>query len=85
MTTTELSTKAHRKAGRIAPRYVAWSAYAVPVLILTGFGLVTALPIALMSYGVLRDARVKVLRWSVGLTSVLFAIARQLSGAIRPQ
>ena len=72
MTTYETSST--RKAGKIAPRYFTWSAYAVPVLILTGFGLVTTLPIVLMSYGVLRDARVRALRWWVGLTAALFAI-----------
>ncbi|WP_332701903.1 hypothetical protein [Devosia sp.] len=74
MTTLESTARSNREAGKVAPRYVAWSAYAVPVLILTGFGLVTTLPIVLMSYGVLRDARVKALRWWVGLTAGLFAI-----------
>lgn len=72
MTTYE--TPADRKAAKKAPRYVAWSAYAVPVLILTGFGLVTTLPIVLMSYGALRDTRVRALRWWIGLTAGLFAI-----------
>lgn len=62
------------KAGRKAPRYFAWSAYAVPVLILTGFALVTTLPIVLMCYGVLRDTRIRALRWWVALTAGLFAI-----------
>ena len=72
MTTYE--TSAARKAGKIAPRYFTWSAYAVPVLILTGLGLVTTLPIVLMSYGVLRDARMRALRWWVALTAGLFVI-----------
>lgn len=63
-----------RKAGKAAPRYFTWSAYVVPMLILTGFGLVATLPIVLMTYGVLRDIRVKALRWWVGLTAGLFAI-----------
>ena len=75
MTTTYETNSANSdRKDRKAPRYVAWSAYAVPVLILTGFGLVTTLPIVLMSYGVLRDIRVKALRWWVGLTAGLFAI-----------
>lgn len=75
MTTHETnSIKSDRRAGRKAPRYFAWSAYAVPVLILTGFGLFTTLPVVLMSYGALRDIRVRALRWWVGLTAGLFAI-----------
>lgn len=66
--------QAVRKFDKMAPRYLAWSAYSVPVLILTGFGLLTTLPIVLMSYGVIRDTRVKSLRWWVGLTAGLFAI-----------
>jgi hypothetical protein len=62
------------KTARRAPRYFAWSAYAVPVLILSGFGLVTTLPIVLMSYGAIRDIRVRALRWWVALTAALFAI-----------
>ncbi|MGB3336281.1 MAG: hypothetical protein WBA73_03785 [Devosia sp.] len=71
MTTFET---ADRKAAKKAPHYFAWSAYAVPVLILTGFGLVTTLPIVLLSYGVIRDGRVRALRWWVALTTGLFAI-----------
>ena len=62
------------KVARKAPGYFAWSAYAVPALILTGFGLLTTLPILLMSYGVIRDRRIRALRWWVGLTTGLFAI-----------
>lgn len=72
MTIHEATTD-RRAAGR-APRYFAWSAYAIPLLILTGFGLLTTLPIALLSYGVMRDVRVRALRWWVALTAGLFAI-----------
>lgn len=68
------ATTADRRANPKAPRYFAWSAYAVPLLILTGFGLVTTLPVVLMSYGALRDGRVRALRWWVALTAGLFAI-----------
>jgi hypothetical protein len=74
MTTLEYTAQSNRKAGRIAPRYFSWSAYAIPVLILSGFGLVTTIPVVLLSYAVLRDARVRALRWWVGLTAGLFAI-----------
>lgn len=75
MTTFETTdNKAARRAARKAPRYFVWSAYAVPVLILTGFGLVTTLPVALMSYGAWRDTSVRALRWWVALTAGLFAI-----------
>lgn len=63
-----------RRMARKAPAYFTWSAYSVPVLILTGFALLTTLPIALMSFAVLRDAGVKALRWWVALTAGLFAI-----------
>jgi hypothetical protein len=57
------------------PRYFAISAFAVPVLILTGFAMVSTLPVVLLVVGVLRDKRVRPLRWWVGLTAGLFAIA----------
>ena len=63
-----------RRAAGEAPRYFAWSAYAVPLLILSGFGLVTTLPVVLLSYGAIRDSRVRPLRWWVALTSGLFEI-----------
>jgi hypothetical protein len=72
MTTFEATTD--RRASHKAPRYFAWSAYAVPLLILSGFGLVTTLTIALLSYGAIRDTRARALRWWVALTSGLFAI-----------
>ncbi|UJW86894.1 hypothetical protein [Devosia sp. SL43] len=57
------------------PRYFAVSAFAIPVLILTGFAMVSTLPVVLLVVGVLRDTRVRPLRWWVALTSGLFAIA----------
>lgn len=74
MTSHETTPNASSRLVRKTPRYVAWSAYAVPVLILTGFGLVTTLPVVLMGYGALRDLRVRALRWWIGLTAGLFAI-----------
>lgn len=57
------------------PRYFAWSAFAIPVLILTGFAMISTLPVVLISIGAMRDTRVRALRWWVALTSGLFAAA----------
>lgn len=71
MTTYATQTKDARKT----PRYFAWSAFAIPVLIATGFAMVGTLPVLLITYGALRDTRVRPLRWWVALTAGLFAMA----------
>lgn len=69
--TASAATNLHNKT----PRYFAVSAFAIPVLITTGFAMVSTLPVLLLVVGVLRDSRVRPLRWWVVLTSGLFAIA----------
>ncbi|QQR35360.1 hypothetical protein JI749_13495 [Devosia oryziradicis] len=61
MSATTVSTSA-------IPHYAFWTAAAVPTLILTGFGLVTTLPIAILGIAALRDPRLAPVRAWIGLT-----------------
>tara|TARA_R110002020_G_scaffold314996_1_gene530202 strand:- start:5923 stop:6279 length:357 start_codon:yes stop_codon:yes gene_type:complete len=64
-----------RKTHRIAPRYVTYSAVAAPIMVLTGWALFAAVPIALMAWGSWTDTQVRALRWWTSLTAGLYAIA----------
>jgi len=74
MTTDSFTTPRQDKAQKIAPRYVTWSAIVAPVLVLTGWAFMAAVPIALMTWGTWTDKRVRALRWWGGLTALLYAI-----------
>lgn len=60
-------------AERRAPRYVRVSAWAIPVLVLGQFAMLAIVPVALLVYGALRDARVRSVSWSVALVAALYA------------
>jgi hypothetical protein len=73
--TTENFTAPHKhRPHKAAPRYVTWSAIVAPVLVLTGWALIAAVPIALLTWGTWTDRRVRALRWWSGLTALLYAI-----------
>jgi hypothetical protein len=74
MTTDNLTGPRQNKSRKLAPRYVTWSAIVAPVLVLTGWALIAAVPIALMTWGTWTDKRVRALRWWSGLTAVLYTI-----------
>ena len=74
MTTDTFTARRQDKSQKIAPRYVTWSAIAAPVLVLTGWALIAAVPVALMTWGSWTDRRVRALRWWSGLTALLYAI-----------
>jgi len=74
MTTDNVTAPRHDRSRRIAPRYVTWSAIAVPVLVLTGWAFIAVIPIALMTWGSWTDRRIRALRWWSGLTALLYAI-----------
>jgi len=74
MTTDTFTARRQDKSQKIAPRYVTWSAIVAPVLVLTGWALIAAVPVALMTWGSWTDRRVRALRWWSGLTALLYAI-----------
>lgn len=74
MTTDSFTARRQDKSHKIAPRYVTWSAIVAPVLVLTGWAFIAAVPIALMLWGTWTDRRVRALRWWSGLTALLYAI-----------
>lgn len=74
MTTDNFAASPKDKSQKLAPRYVTWSAIVAPVLVLTGWAFIAAIPIALMTWGTWTDKRVRALRWWSGLTALLYAI-----------
>src|SRR5688572_8790712 len=74
MTTDNFTAPAKGKSQKIASRYVTYSAIVAPVLVLTGWALVAAVPVVLMTWGTWTDKRVRALRWWSGLTALLYAI-----------
>ncbi|OEO30004.1 hypothetical protein VW23_023325 [Devosia insulae DS-56] len=74
MTTDNFTAPRKDRSHKLAPRYVTWSAIAAPVLVLTGWAFIAAVPIALLLWGTWTDKRVRALRWWSGLTALLYAI-----------
>jgi len=74
MTTMNIDAPRNDTSGKKAPRYLTVSAWAVPVLILTGWAFITAVPVALIAYAAWRDTRVRALRWWASLLVALYAI-----------
>lgn len=56
-----------------SPRYALWTTASIPLLILTGFGLLTTVPVAVMAIASLRDDRLAAVRSRIALTVGLFA------------
>jgi hypothetical protein len=74
MTTDNVAAPSQDKTQKLAPHYVTWSAIIAPVLVLTGWAFIAAVPIALMTWGTWTDRRVRALHWWSGLTALLYAI-----------
>jgi preprotein translocase subunit Sec61beta len=74
MTTETFGQSPRDKSHKLAPRYVTYSAIAVPVMVLTGWAFFASIPVALMTWGAWTDRRIRALRWWAGLTAVLYAI-----------
>ena len=74
MTTDNFTAPRKDRSLKIAPRYVTYSAIVAPVLVLTGWAFLAAVPVALMTWGTWTDWRVRALRWWSGLTALLYAI-----------
>lgn len=76
---TEPITEIPPRADKTAPRYVVWSAWAVPLLLAGDLlkldtGWYAALPIGALLYAVLKETKVRALRYWVAALAVLYAI-----------
>jgi len=76
-------TKTPGSAPRRTPRYFLVAAWTVPVLVLAQFSMVAIVPVVLLAVAVLADARVRALRWWVGLLTAAYATPL-LIWALRP-
>lgn len=74
MTADSFTAPRRDKSRKLAPHYVTWSAIIAPMLVLTGWAFVAAVPIVLLTWGTWTDKRVRALRWWSGLTALLYAI-----------
>ena len=61
-------TRPHR-----TPRSVVVSAWAVPIMVVGQFAFLAFIPVALVLYGALRDARARALRWPAVLLTAVYA------------
>ncbi|MGW0516044.1 hypothetical protein [Crossiella sp. NPDC003009] len=68
MTTTPQRTRTHRPA--LAVPIAAW---AFPVFVLGGFGLLSGFPVLVLLIGTLRDPRLRALRWWSAASAVAYA------------
>lgn len=62
-------------AATATPRYFFWSACAIPLLILSGFAMVSTAPVLLIAYGALLDRRLHTLRLWAAPVVLVFATA----------
>ena len=62
------------RARTAVPTYVLASAALAPVMVLTGWAVLAVVPVAAMTVASWTDERVRLLRWWIGLTAVLFAV-----------
>lgn len=68
---------------RRLPRSALISAWAIPVLVLGQFAMLAIVPVAVLLVGSLRDARLRALRWPVGILAAVYATPL-LIWAVRP-
>lgn len=74
MTTETFEQTPQDKSHKLAPRCVTYSAFAIPVMVLTGWAFFASIPVALMTWGAWTDRRIRALRWWAGLVAGLYAI-----------
>ncbi|MFC5140419.1 hypothetical protein ACFPK1_19430 [Actinomycetospora rhizophila] len=60
-------------AARRTPRSVLVAAWAVPVMIVGGFAMLAIVPVTVVVVGVLRDARLRALRWWAAALALAYA------------
>jgi len=73
-TITQTETRIRDRSARKAPGHVVTSAWAIPVMVLTGWAFFASIPVAALTVATWRDARVRALRWWASLTAALYAI-----------
>jgi hypothetical protein len=60
-------------AARRTPRSILVAAWAVPVMIVGGFAMLAIVPVTVVVVGVLRDARLRALRWWAAALALAYA------------
>lgn len=58
---------------RRGPRSVFIAAWAIPIMVLGQFAMLAVIPVAVVLIGTLRSARIRALRWWVGLLTLAYA------------
>lgn len=71
---TMTRTEAPRSVTHRAPLYMHIAAWAVPVLLLTGFAMIALVPVLVALIGSLTDVKARYLRWWAAAVAVLYAI-----------
>ena len=71
---TPASSASAARAGRV-PRYVTISAWSIPVLIIGQFAMLAIVPVAAVTFGALRTAQLRSVRWWAVLLNALYATA----------
>jgi len=67
-TTTSTPVKLRR-----APRSVFIAAWAIPIMVVGQFAMLAIVPLAIVVIGTVRSARIRALRWWVGLLALAYA------------
>ncbi|MEU7225689.1 hypothetical protein [Streptomyces chrestomyceticus] len=62
------------RAGRRVPLSLSVSAWAVPVMVVGQFALLSGIPVAIALAGVLRRVRDRAVRWAAALLAVTYAV-----------
>lgn len=73
MTTASTTTPAAPATLRRAPRTVFIAAWAIPIMVLGQFAMLAVIPVVIVLVSTLRSARVRALRWWVGLLTLAYA------------
>jgi len=72
MTTATTTSDTPAKLRR-APRSVFIAAWAIPIMVVGQFAMLAIIPVAIVLIGTLRSARIRALRWWVGLLTLVYA------------
>ena len=72
MTTATTTSETPAKLRR-APRSVFIAAWAIPIMVVGQFAMLAIIPVAIVLIGTLRSARIRALRWWVGLLTLAYA------------
>lgn len=71
--TTATTTSDKPATLRRGPRSVFIAAWSIPILVLAQFSMVAIVPVSIVLIGTLRSARIRALRWWVGLLTLAYA------------